>query len=186
MIASDLTALLRVPGRLVVNPTDLTLAFPYGGTPLGLVVGIGVHGTHEFELLREEGLGFAHPDGIELGEFWSIACVVRDPRQSNAGFLYVGTEAGAVTGELGVTVPSTSNPPGSALSARSMSVLFAPLDELSHWFVYFPNAISVDAEQGGDLDAAKEFGEPVRFLALPRVSDGVAVRWKPKADMVLS
>ena len=186
MIASDLTALLRVPGRLVVAPSDLTIAFPYGGTYLGLVMGIAVSERHEMELLREEMLGFAVPDGLELGEFYSLVAVVRDVRQGQAPNLFVGTETGAATGEAGAVVPSSTYAPGTALSARNTTLLFAPLDELSHWFVFFTNACPRPVDGDRDLDAVKEFGKPVRFLAFPRASDGVAVRWKPKADMVLT
>lgn len=37
MAARDPTNLLVVPGRLVISPTDLSAAYPYGGTELGIV-----------------------------------------------------------------------------------------------------------------------------------------------------
>ena len=36
MSTGSVRDVLRVPGKLVINPTDITAAFPHGGTELGL------------------------------------------------------------------------------------------------------------------------------------------------------
>ncbi len=37
MGTTDVSQVLRVPGRLCINPTNLATAWPHGGTGLGVV-----------------------------------------------------------------------------------------------------------------------------------------------------
>jgi hypothetical protein len=183
VLATDLNALLRVPGRLCVNPTDLTQAFPYGGTSLGLVRDIVVRPGQKVSRLREENMGVVVMGALNLGRAWSIAAVVRSIDQGQAPFLYP-TETGSSSGDAGIVENPLATPPGSSFA--TVKLLFCPFDELQQFFIYFPAAV-LFADEAAELakSIAKEAGDPLVAWATPRASDGEAALRKKKEDLAL-
>jgi hypothetical protein len=183
VLATDLNALLRVPGRIVLSPTDLTQPFPYGGVSLGLVRDVVALPGKRVSRVREETMGVVVMGGVDLGEAWSIAAVVRAIEQGQAGTFY-RTEAGGASGEQGIVSNPLTNAPGTWISASR--VLFAPLDELQQFFLYLPAAIAFPDEAARIRHAiGEEAGDPVVWWATPRPSDGLAALRKKKEDLVL-
>ena len=66
-----------IPGRLVVNPTDLSLAFPFGGTELGLAIKTTLDRPPRMspDFVAEE-LGQAPYDALRHGEDWLATCTL--------------------------------------------------------------------------------------------------------------
>ncbi len=52
MTTPNVRDLLYAPGRLSITPTDLTLAYPHGGTALGLVKGVSIQLGPDYDPAR--------------------------------------------------------------------------------------------------------------------------------------
>lgn len=183
-VASNTNALLRVPGRLCLAPTDLTLPFPGGGTDLGLVADIFVRPGRVVKKLREEGLGSVVVAGIDLGEAWALTAAVRALEQGHEAVFFT-TATGAVSGEPTIVHNPLTHLAGAALAP--VSLMFWPMDDLQQLCVWFPAALAYP-----DVAAAmaKSIERPglvlVAFDATPRASDGLAVWKAKKEDLVLT
>lgn len=67
MSSPDVDAVLRVPGFLCVNPTDLTLPWPHGGAGLGLIAETAVRPVQRYEAIRAEEWGGEVIERIRAG-----------------------------------------------------------------------------------------------------------------------
>jgi len=130
MAAGNATRVLRAPGKLIVNPSDLGLDYPYGGTEVGktkLVV-LTSHGTG----LRVEceGLGGEPSDILEAPANYVFACMLRGWDDDAIATLFSDNAVaggGAVSGHALFREPHLRVGGSSALS-RSVSLLYVPDD----------------------------------------------------------
>lgn len=183
MLATDLNALVRVPSRIVLGPTDLTLPFPYGGTSLGLVRDIAVDLDQMQDELVEENVGPQPAQSLNTGQAWGLSAIVRALEQGLTGTFFT-TETGSSSGEPGIYYNPVADKLGQAIA--TVAVLLCPLDEVQHFFTYFPAAIAKPkVAQRIAQQIAAEAGLAVAFKATPRASDGLTVRCKKKEDLVL-
>lgn len=181
--ATNLNALLRVPGRLCLGPTDLTQAFPYGGTDLGLVKDIVARPGRVVKKLREEHMGAATTFAINLGEAWALSFALRALEQGNQATFFT-TETGSSSGEPGIVHNPLTTPPGTTLA--TVALLFAPFDELEQVFIYFPAALVYPGIGAEMARSSRREGLMLGAAdATPRSSDGLAVYAKKKEDLVL-
>lgn len=183
-LATNLNALLRVPGRLCANPSDLTQSFPFGGTDLGLVMDVYARPHKVVKRLKEENLGTTVVGGIDLGEAWAIAAGVRALEQGNAAKFGFTVEEGSVSGEPGIVHNPVSNLAGKLIT--TFALMFAPFDELQQFFVYMPAVIAypdVAAEMAKSMQ--RDGVTLVAFDATPRTSDGYAFIARKREDLVL-
>jgi hypothetical protein len=183
----DVGQYLRVPGRLVVNPTNMSSAAPtYGGTDLGLVRDVAIHPGRGWEVVRDESFGVEANDVLDLGESWSLVAVMRNLTDPVFSTFFPAVATGAVTGKKMVDYPgSTPFRPGTLRSGSAVKLLFVPDDTERHRFVYFPKALPLveeAAEIASRLD--RELGVPVVFLAI-RDASNRACRWALRQDVVL-
>lgn len=117
---------LRVPGRLVVDPTDLGVAFPYGGNELGLALAITLgRPERRSPSFRAEELGGDAYDALYLGEDWFASATLAQWDATTMGA--AGWETAAGSGTLPRSpYPATTAKPPQLLSARSSKLLFVP------------------------------------------------------------
>lgn len=176
---------LRVPGRLVKNPTDLSSAYPYGGTELGVVRDIeftpGIGTEH---LMAEE---FKTSVGtIVTGHNAVLACVLRswDNDMLAAVLPNVQTDAFGEVGVLG-RVGDGFNRAGYDMETQAFKLLFAPFAEEQHRFILLHNAVPlIEESQRMRLVLSEEFGLPLMFYASPD-SQKRTFTWDLKANLVL-
>lgn len=67
---------IRASGRLVVGPTDLSTAYPYGGTEVGRTQLVVVQSHGEFYRVEGEGIGKA-TDVLEGSQRHTFSCFLR-------------------------------------------------------------------------------------------------------------
>lgn len=121
-------SVLLVPGRLAKNPTDLTTAYPHGGTALGVVADVILEPRVRTEEIAAEELGGAPAEVLYLGEAWRLAVLLRqwDVDAIDAIFPNV-TQTG--TGNVRRTIQMVGNVyPGYLLSSRACKLVFTPDD----------------------------------------------------------
>lgn len=127
MATHDVRAIRRVPGRLAFGCTDLTLAWPHGGTGLGVV--------RDIELVRyarewpatSEAFGGMPVEYLEAGAAWGVRGVLRtlDPDALDKAF--GNTSTGTVSQRPVVSSgPTDTVRAGNWLSARSFVLVFTP------------------------------------------------------------
>ena len=147
MSAATAMQAMRVPGALAVGPTNLSLAFPHGGTALGLVRGVVVKRRElRFDVIAEE-YGSAVVDALYMGEEWSVVFELRGWDSDAINALFPNTTLPTVSGERTIQFPSTTKASGALLGATAAKVIFTPEDPTRHRAVYFRSAIPMLAEE---------------------------------------
>lgn len=130
MVAGNVAQVIRGSGRLVVGPTNLSAAFPYGGTEVGK--------THSCALLPlgtgfrvlDEGLGEAS-NVLEASNEYVFTCFVRGWDDDAVQlFLSDGQTQGSTTKHRTWSAPGSVTPGASALG-RALKVLYVP-DDTTH------------------------------------------------------
>jgi len=119
--------IIRNPGRLVADPTDLSTDYPHGGTALGE--------THSREfsdevILREirgEAFGSSTIEYVQAGEQVFLAGIAVGYDNDMLGKLFLNTATGSSSGRTKITYPG-SNLEGSRLSDKGFVLLFSPND----------------------------------------------------------
>lgn len=126
MATGSVASVFRTPGRLVIGPTDLSLAFPYGGTSLGIVSALAVRERWQREPIPYEEFGGSPGEVIEGTHDVIVTCELRQRDDDVLTTLYPRTTTGA-SGEKVVRVPY-GHRAGSLASRRSVVLLFASRD----------------------------------------------------------
>lgn len=119
--------MLRAPGQLVVNPTNLGLAFPHGGTRVGSVRLVALTVAGQGFRVESEALGEA-TDVLEGPNRYVFACFLRGWDDDAVRlFLADNYRQGAVSGHAVFSEPGDSVPGSSALG-RAARILYVPDD----------------------------------------------------------
>ncbi len=134
---------LSVPGRFVVTPTDLTAAFPYGGTALGINSDVEYQPGYDYRpiLLREKGLAKS-VDFVERPGTGTLTFLIRQWDPDFQGIFWPTTSSQTDGSEL-LTIPGGKST--RLIGGNGVKLLYAPLDE-SKIAVLFYNAIPALAE----------------------------------------
>ena len=171
MAVEDLGRFLRVPGKLVANPTNFAGAFPYGGTQLGAVREVAVRPRRAHEALTAEEYGAEVVEVVDLGESWVLAASLRGFDDDAVSAVFAATALGASSGHKVVDYPGSFQA-GVARSASAIGLLFAPDDPLRYPAVWFPAALPVvDASAELTLQLNEEGVVGVVFYATRRAAD---------------
>lgn len=129
MSAGNVARTLRAPGRLVINPTDLTLAFPYGGTEVGktrLVVLRNL--SPSLFRVTSEGLGGEPTDILEGPPHYVFACFLRGWDDDAVRMFFADNYVqGAASGHALLREPGARRSGSSALG-RAVRLLYVPDD----------------------------------------------------------
>ena len=168
MSATDARRALQVNGRLCWNPTDLSIAYPHGGTQLGFVKAHALRVRTGQHVIRSEEWGVA-VDAIFAGEEWVIAVIMASWDVDAVPLFNRDTAIGATTGR-----PVLKNRVGTdgvragVLASTLAGVLYFSPDSDAHPGVLLKNAIPLREEQAQiAFNLAEQFGDPMLFLGTP-------------------
>lgn len=131
---ADLDAVLRQPGRWVAAPSNLSAAFPYGGTYLGACGNGCIIDLDDpvFPLVCSEEAGRRPYNDLFVG-FGDIEAIV-EIRECDNDTLQVAfpsmTTAGAST-QRKIQFPGSISP-GTLLSTEAMTMLYVPFNTTEH------------------------------------------------------
>lgn len=169
MVAPNTRNILKIPGRLVKDPTDLTAAYPHGGTELGIARDCRWSpGIKAEKIVPEE---YKTPiAAIVTDEEAVMALVLRtqDKDMIQAAFPNTQLSADNDAGILGKVAGSGHNRAGFDLATKGFKLLFSPQAVDRHPHVLFYNAVPLlDETVELQLSIAEEFGIPLMFLAMP-------------------
>lgn len=154
----------RVPGQLILNPTDLTGSTPFGGTLLGSVRDMAFRIGNQAQFIIAEEWGGAVEEVILGKDEAKFACVFRSWDEDVLAAVIPHSSAGSVTGlRLIVNQPgkddSSTTRPGRALSPSfGAKLCFAPRAADRHPFIVLYNAVpAVEASFELSLSIGLEF-----------------------------
>ena len=175
MSTGSVRDVLRVPGKLVINPTDITAAFPHGGTELGLTRDSEMRFGIKTELVHAEEWGNQPVESVYCGESAVFAAVLREWDNDALSNIFPNTGTGSVSGDktiLGRVDGVGVNRAGYLLSGKSFILLFSPKSVDRHPMVIIRKAIPMVEESSLlQLSLAEELGIAVVFQAIPDSSD---------------
>ena len=184
MAGVDIGEILITPGRLCHTPTDLTTAWPHGGTGLGTVKEIAIRPVRNFETIKEEAFGQEVIDVINFCESWVLACIIRTLDDDALGKLFPTTYTGTSSARKGLAYPGSFRA-GTLGSDSSFKLLFTPDDPDRHPWFYFPNVIAMVEESAEiKLENTDELTYPAVFYATRDSSARVMVMGR-KGDITL-
>lgn len=171
MSSADVTRVLRNGGQLCINPTDLSTAWPHGGTGLG-VVGDVVLKQH---WVTDEAMGADDRHANEsietyyLGESWVMAFTVRQWDNDPLDVFFPNRINGATRRVLAdqYSGVAATRRPGTKLSTSGFKLLFTPNDYLTSPAVIFYKAVPIlEAMQEIQLSAMEEMKVAVVVRAM--------------------
>lgn len=132
MAAGSATRVLRAPGKLVVDPTDLTLNYPYGGTEVGKTKLVVLTSFGSPTSIPSEGLGGEPSDILERAGLYVFSCFLRGwDDDAVSKFFANNYSQGAVSGHAVFQEPGNRIAGASALD-RAVKLLYVPDDPVSN------------------------------------------------------
>lgn len=186
MSAPQAHHILRIPGRLVKNPTNMSSDYPYGGTELGVIRDIEWSPGIQAEKLHAEEFGLAVGSIITRQE-GVMAAVLRSWDNDFLSTVFPNTQADEFgeVGVLGRVSGSGVNRVGYDEFDKGFKLLFAPFAANQHRFLLLHNAVPMIEDTFRlRLTLADEFGLPVIFYAAAD-SQGRTFTWDVKENLVL-
>jgi len=166
MATKNLQNIVRWRARLVKDPSNLSNAFPHGGTELGIVRSVRFQPNMKMEHNLAVEFGKVRTETFYTGEAPVIACVLREfdadalstiwPNTANSGSTMQGRVSGAF------------NRSGYAMSNNKLTLLWSPYAVDDHKHILFHNAIPM-VELANEIQASigQEVGIAVAFSASP-------------------
>jgi hypothetical protein len=132
-VGYDTRKVLRVPGRFAYGCTDLTLAWPHGGTGLGVVKQVAWTERGAPYPLTLEAMGGEPVEYLEPGVDAFFAFILRTNDDNAISKVFRNTAAGTVSQRRVVTEPGTVRA-GNWMSGRAVSPLvFTPEGSTHAW-----------------------------------------------------
>lgn len=175
MSAPRAEASTNIVGRLVKDPTDLTAAFPYGGTALGLVRDAEwIVGTRNFKVVSEV-LG-SPVEAVYARQSVVLSCVAREFDSDFLSSTFLSTAAGGTTGRRIVQSrprDAAKDMPGRSLEDLAAKIYFAPLDEKAHGLILYRALPLIDEAAPVNLQLRSEVGILCLWQATPDDTDRV-------------
>ena len=174
MALPDATKIFRVPGRLCIDPTDLSTAFPHGGTAIGIASQIRVvTGIEEARVTAEE-LGGQAVEAILGKRDFVLGCLLRQWDNDAIGTLFGSDATTGSSGDKVINWPGTDRA-GYQLSARSVKLCFTADRQTEHPSLLVYKAIPLVAEaEAMRLTVLAELVMPAVLLGIRDSSSRVA------------
>jgi hypothetical protein len=172
MSAFHVRDILSVPGKLYLNPTDLTN--PGANTPtlcLGVVQEVSVLVDKSYFWVTAEEYGGERVEGHIAKEGCAVGFILRSWDRDMMAQLFPNTAAGSVTGKRRVVSPGSIRA-GEPLSNRSCVLAFCPDDYDNHPVFLMRRALPAlkeTAEVAMSLDT--EFNLPAIFYGIRDTSN---------------
>lgn len=156
---------LVVPGQIALNPTDLTTAFPHGGTEVGKLLAIVGDWDTEGLIIPQEESG--HPADVIYSEGpFRLSCFFAGWEDAATTLLWPNTSVGASSGKRVIHLNGAYKD-GTLMSGRAVSLVFSPYDTANHRGVYLPRCIPAKDPDGSfEFLELHDFGFPVVFTAM--------------------
>lgn len=175
MATANIGDVLKLPGRLCANPTDLSLAFPHGGTALGLTRAAEFRFGIQTSLVTAEEWGQQPVEAVYTGDVAVFGCVLREWDDDAIGAVFPNTGTGDISGNrtiLGRVDGVGVNRAGYLFSSQSLVLLFSPRSVDRHPMVLIRKALPMPDETAMiQASLAQEFGIGVVFQAIPDATD---------------
>lgn len=159
--------LLYIRAAVVKDPTDLSIAFPYGGTVLGGTT------AHEYTLEPVDGVITAHEFGglpvnvLDNGYVARFAMMLQTFDYDALGTILPGVTQSTRTGKA-IIAPTLANMRGRLGTSRVYKLLVVPRDAENEPTLYFPCALN---QVGKSMRAARliesPWGVPIMATGLP-------------------
>lgn len=166
MALASANNILRVPGRLIAAPTDLTIASPFGGTELGMASDIIFRPNQLRAEIRAEEYGAEIVDHVKTGQSPQLGMFIRGFDTDMIQELFEGSSESTKTGETLVDYP-TDAAPGTLGTAKGIKLLYAPDNIEDHPGLLLYNAYALLEEVSEIRFSRKtEFGLPVLFYGV--------------------
>ena len=165
----------RFRGRLAWNPTDLTAAFPHGGTELGLVRDLIFRFGIETEEIRAEEWGNIPTEYVYKGSSAFLAAFLREFDNDAIGTIFPDAPKGSATGDQiirGAASGAGVTFGGVLLSTVSGVLVVSPDSPERQEFLLLYNAFPMPEETAElQISAGAEVGMAVVFRACPDSTD---------------
>lgn len=185
MSAPNSRSIIRVPGRLCVSPTDLTTAFPHGGTAIGNVRDVTFERRVKSIPIHDESMG-THRRNLYVGESPRLILFLRGFDSDAISSFLPNALAGTKTGEnMPEFVPTdtTKNLAGYWLDDQAVKVYFSPDSKFHKPGILLYNASpSVEESDRVQFENSKNLETALVLLALPDTS-GRTYRVGKAADL---
>lgn len=173
MATSDPAMILRVPGQICVDPTDLSTAFPHGGTALGVVSRLGWEPRIIYDEIVAQEWGGVVSKVVYAGESPMFYGILRSWDNDLMQILFRQTAAGTVSGSTTpgnrhlIGNPDSGTPrPGTLVAGRK--IVFSPMSPNEHPFLILYNAKpKIDVAARMELSIAREWGVPFALVCTP-------------------
>lgn len=139
---ADIARVLRVPGRLVINPSASTFAtgeFPFGGVPIGRSRMAVLEPLSKGYRVEAEGLGRAS-DSLRGDQRFVFACFLRGWDNSSLAMAFPDMAEEGATQHQVLSAPGGRLTGASAL-ARGVVLLYCPDDTIHAPGVLIRNAV---------------------------------------------
>ena len=168
MAERTLKDVVKNRGRLVINPTDLSIAHPHGGLDLGMIKSVAIVPGIQYRPIVDEAFGQKIVDQIVVDDTIAIAATLRGFTDTAKETMFPSTAKGATTGARVVRGSEDQFPAGSRLSDRAVKLLFSPDDPNKHdaAILYFALPM-IDEAAELQLDISDEMDLAAVFLAVP-------------------
>ena len=159
----------RFRGRLAWNPTDLTTAFPHGGTELGVVRDLVFRFGIATEEIRAQEWGNVPTEYVYKGSSAFLVAVLREFDNDAIGTVFPDTPAGATTGDQIIRAAGSGSGVtfgGVLLSTISGVLVVSPDSPEDQEFLLLYNAFPMPEETSElQISAGSEVGLAVVFRA---------------------
>lgn len=167
MATPNVLSVIHAHARLIINPTNFSAAYPYGGTEIGIFQGIEWRPNVQTREVAAEEWGGANANAVYAGERPLLLGVLRGYDADAIAACFPNTTTTSSQAEITGHV-ATGNVPGTKLSGLAMSVLVAPKEETLDPALYLPNALPVIQEElAAKYSFASELGLALSWVALP-------------------
>lgn len=167
---------LRIPGRLCADPSDLTAAFPHGGTALGITRDAEFRFGASKHVITAEEWGNIPCEVIVGGETAVMGCVLREFDNDMVKKVFLNPATGSSSGDqvINSKAPAATLKPGYRLSLKGFKLLFSPKSVDTHPHILMYNALPIlDEAALVQASLAEELGIAVAFHAVPDSSGRV-------------
>jgi hypothetical protein len=182
MASPNVRDILSVPGRLSYGPTNLTTAYPHGGTALGIVQEVYLKIDAPTMYVEAEEYGGEKVEGFITREGCALGFILRSWDRNALSILFPNTVVGATAGKRRVASPSTIRA-GEPLSNRSVVLVFTPDDTDRHAMFLMRRALpAIETTTEVRLRLDEEFGIPAIFHGI-RDTSGRLYEWGVPHDL---
>lgn len=165
MTTPNARSIIKLKGRLVANPTDLTLAYPHGGEELGLVARGRFVPNIRHQIVRAEEFGAQVTEVVRSGTGSAVLlALMRGYDDDMVKRVFPSTSVGTSSNTRLVEADAVSGGQGTLLSTSSIVLFFSPEDVDQHPSILMYNALPLVEEAAEmQLDISSELTVAVAF-----------------------